>query len=634
MLVSFFMVLTLAGVKFLLYYLSGSLVVYAEAWHSLSDVLTSLVVLGVLVFSNDTDQTSRNAPSGGLRQWIRAFVKSPEHLASLFIGVLLFAVSLGVLRVALFSPPPRIERPLTVGLVFLVLSVGSYFIYRFQARSSEETGSLALNADSQHNRADSLVSAFTGLSLLVQAAGLSVDRWSAVILSGLLLSMSASLVYGAFRSIAGHQDAVGEYEALMAILRGGAGLAVAAGRRALGLVPPGFGRSVLSWTGRLTAGAAVLWYLSTCVFRVMPDEEAYVLFLGEPTSRQALGPGAHLKPPWPFARVVTVKPHRVRTVYLGNSPNDAAARAVSLSRKKNSSKKSSKSNKLRSKTSRSSLRFASLLKKSGGVATGRQPSGYEASKSQTSSRKKVSGLQHRSLIPGMGGGARLWSRWHGDTPYLITGDGNVLYVYTRVEYVISDSYKYLFSHADPDGTIRREAYGALVQAIASTTLYGVLLSGRRIMEQNIRKILTQRLSAIDAGVKIVSVYIVDVHPPAEIARAFEEVIAAYQLQEKSRLEAESHMIQVLSGARLKAERTVARAESSARSRILEAQGTASRFLQQLQAFESASGAVSFLMHLERAESILKRKKLVLVDPQARLPAAVLYMESFRKGVRK
>lgn len=81
-----------------------------------------------------------------------------------------------------------------------------------------------------------------------------------------------------------------------------------------------FFEKALGWLILLQLGVLVL---STCVVFIEPGERALLERFGRPADARAiLGPGGHLKLPWPIDRVYRYRAEQVQTIHVGFAPDD------------------------------------------------------------------------------------------------------------------------------------------------------------------------------------------------------------------------------------------------------------------------------------------------------------------------
>lgn len=311
----------LTVLKFALYGLSGSLAVLAEAWHSFSDIGTSLMVY----FAVRRSGHSRDCGPA---------VARTELLIALGIGIVLTCVGLGLLAKFFPAGRPVVQKPLVSGITFLVFSLGSYFIYRFETRIGEREGSIGLVADGMHARADMTASLLTGFSLVLYAMGIDVDRWVAGVIALCILTFALETIvnvalayrrgsendlftYRSFRivSFLGDWDKLRALSAAVAVFLSGS----------LGGTPAV--RRVCRMTMFLPVLVLAGLYAGTCLYSVGTREQAIVERFGRPLACGAVPPGMHLKLPWLIDRVRRVEVTRIRQLNIGNVA-DGQARAL------------------------------------------------------------------------------------------------------------------------------------------------------------------------------------------------------------------------------------------------------------------------------------------------------------------
>ena len=139
----------LFALKYWVGIISGSVAVMADAWHTLSDSLTSVVVLiGAKVSNKSADEEH---PFGHGRA---------ELIASVVIGVVLGIVGINFLVEAINKL--RFGESASYGwsvvLVFVLSVIGKEAMAQFAIRSGKKTGSKALMADGWHHRSDAIAS--------------------------------------------------------------------------------------------------------------------------------------------------------------------------------------------------------------------------------------------------------------------------------------------------------------------------------------------------------------------------------------------------------------------------------------------------------------------------------------------
>ena len=317
----------LTSVKFLLYYFSGSMAILAEAWHSFSDIATSILVLIAVSKSSLTSpETESGKGTDDSKGNPKNLSNRMEWITSLGIGLLLTIVAVSLIGKFIQSESKPIENSLLSGLLFLVFSLGSYFMYRFETRIGREENSLGLVSDGMHARADMTSSLLTGFSLIVYSMGLNLDRWVAGVIALFILSFAletlanVAMVY--FRRESDHLFRYRSFEIIAFLLS----------KDTLQKVSTLFKASLEKKFGstkhvRLTCKAILclpfvlmlIAYLSTAIFEVGIREQAIIERFGRPLSlKEPVESGLHLKLPWPFDRIQKVKVTNIKELNIGN----------------------------------------------------------------------------------------------------------------------------------------------------------------------------------------------------------------------------------------------------------------------------------------------------------------------------
>ena len=200
-----------------------------------------------------------------------------------------------------------------------------------------------------------------------------------------------------------------------------------------------------------------------------------------------------------------------------------------------------------------------------------------------------------------------------DESLMLTGDQNMIEVNATVHYRLSRPDDFLFRQLDGDGTVRA-ATESVLQGVASTsTLDAMLTTGRRQIEQRVRQELSRRLARYAAGVEVLDVRLLDVHPSLEVVDAFRDVSGAYE--EKNRLinEAEGYRNEQVATARGNAAAKLETARGYSIGRKNRAEGDAARFLQAEAAFRAAPGPTETRLYLETMEQVLPGRQKIILD---------------------
>ncbi len=317
----------LTGVKFLLYYVSGSMAILAEAWHSFADIATSLLVLFGVRRSSQREEKDGAGGTEGQQAEGPKRASVPEIVVSLGIGLVLLVVAIVLLRRALYAEPRTIRNALPSGLLFILFSLGSYFISQFEIRVGKREGSVGLVSDGMHAKSDMVSSLLTGFALILYFLGWNIDRWVAGLIALLILSFSVETIFNVARAYflrdTGELFRYKSYQILALMmekenLRRGTRRARSFFEERLGQTR--FMRAAYRVLLALPVILIVGGVLSTAFFTVGVNEQAVVERFGRPLSKDApVDPGLHLKLPWPVDQVRKAKTAYVEELNVGNT---------------------------------------------------------------------------------------------------------------------------------------------------------------------------------------------------------------------------------------------------------------------------------------------------------------------------
>ena len=162
--------MVLVSIKITVTLLSGSLAVKADALHSMSDVVSSGVILIGIKISK---RTSRDFPYG---------LYKVENLVALATSVLILYAGYEIVKEVFAGP----ERALPARIPLAVLGITgtiliAWLFSRYELKRGVESGSPSLVADARHMWTDMLSSVIILVSLASSGAGLSLDKYAAII---------------------------------------------------------------------------------------------------------------------------------------------------------------------------------------------------------------------------------------------------------------------------------------------------------------------------------------------------------------------------------------------------------------------------------------------------------------------
>ncbi len=327
--VSLSIISALTLLKFIFYYVSGSIAVLSEAWHSFSDIVTTALVLFSLLLVASNAKKNKNKDA-----------MNPELIASLLISVLLLSVSLKIFHTSFWGEGVKVVKPLLTGFIFIFLSFGSYFLFKFQSSIAESENSSALKADSLHNKADMFISLATGSSLILYNYGIDVDLEIGALISILIFSYSVEMFINVIVSLKSKENKLSytftfhsiffklfdtaTYSSILSLFFTKTGISYKAGSPAHKIV--GSIKPIIKKTPFAVGAMMIFFMLFSCLYTVKIDEEALIIRFGKIINKKRpIQAGLHLKLPYPFAKVVKIQSKKIMTIEIGNksSANNA-----------------------------------------------------------------------------------------------------------------------------------------------------------------------------------------------------------------------------------------------------------------------------------------------------------------------
>lgn len=233
----------------------------------------------------------------------------------------------------------------------------------------------------------------------------------------------------------------------------------------------------------------VTFYLLTCLLIVAPEENAFVERFGKPkNAANPLGPGLHLKWPWPIERVRRFPAKRIRELSIGQF-SDVSATGEPLKA-------------ILWTESHEKIMYKWM------VASREQLMGSEPGDEKT--------------VP----------------VNFITG---IISVYYR----IANLYDYAYGHVDAQKTLEQFVHRECVRYMASVDVNELLTSGRRSALSVLKERIQEQGDMARLGVEVLSVGLQDIHPPVEVGKAYEKAVGAIERKEATILKAEGYRNRVM-----------------------------------------------------------------------------------------
>lgn len=203
---------------------------------------------------------------------------------------------------------------------------------------------------------------------------------------------------------------------------------------------------------------------------------------------------------------------------------------------------------------------------------------------------------------------------------MITGDESIIWADLLVEWRIADIAKFLYNSEQPESLLRNATSAALRSVIGSTQLDKALTVGKVEIQSEVQRRLVDLMNSYDVGIRIESVKLQDVEPPAEVADAFKDVNNARETMVTKQNEAEKYRNEQVPTARGKAQELIEKATANKLKRVNAAKGDVAKYQALFDAY--------------KANPAVTRDRLVLETLDAVLPGAQIYIMDSSEGTVK
>ncbi len=175
---------------------SGSVAIIADAWHTLSDSITSVVVLvGIWYSSKPAD---KEHPFGHGRA---------EMLAAFFIGVLLAVIGFEFLIESIHRL--REKEAAQYGTFAIIVTAASVLVKEALAQyariAGKRSGSKALKADAWHHRSDAISSLVILVGIFLNSLAWWIDGILGILVSLLIFHAAFEILKETFNSLLGEK---------------------------------------------------------------------------------------------------------------------------------------------------------------------------------------------------------------------------------------------------------------------------------------------------------------------------------------------------------------------------------------------------------------------------------------------
>jgi regulator of protease activity HflC (stomatin/prohibitin superfamily) len=508
-----------------------------------------------------------------VEQFEKYFLPLFSVLVCLVLGYLCYTF---LRRVVLTPKPDIVQNPAMTAVIFGFASLISFLLSRYSAGLAVEPAWRPVRPGAHYSMSCAIVSLLVTLALAAThfrvAWAEPIVAHAVPILMGLLaVETLLFIIWGIYRPrVAGVEWRPAHDSRLLGAITTSGGIL----RATADTLDYQFGFKVSeTWFYRFMERAiaplvlfqAVTLYLLTCFVVVGSDEQAVIEILGQPRdmrdsegNRTALGPGLHLKWPWPIETAHTHPISRIHTLTIGEQLHEDVQGYTWT---------------------------VSHAKEPFSVVVANRPD--EEAEEQA---------------PPVDGGT---APRRAPPVSLLTG---TVIVYYRT----NNLYNYLYNHEDPEKALYTICNRALIRYAAQEDFLELLGYKRAEAVAALKAEIDRVAEERSLGVEVTQVLLQGLHPPVEVGPAFEEVVGALEKKEALIWEAKADRERLIPEARAEATQEVEEAKAYSERLKNIAPARAKRFLHQLDAYRKAP---EVFLHRKRLAAMVTaladRRKIIM-----------------------
>jgi membrane protease subunit HflK len=203
----------------------------------------------------------------------------------------------------------------------------------------------------------------------------------------------------------------------------------------------------------------------------------------------------------------------------------------------------------------------------------------------------------------------------GESGEMLTEDKNLVFLDFGIQFRIRESkvLDYLFKLEDPEATVKHAAESAVRQVVGTNTMSHLLNENREIAINNIVEELQKMLDQYSSGIQVTNFNFKEVHPPAQVKGAFDDVVKAREDAKTFINESKEYASQEIPLAEGDALKIIQEAEAYKQATITKAEGEAQQFDLVRTQYELAPEVTKERLYLETMEKVFSHTNKVLID---------------------
>ena len=207
-----------------------------------------------------------------------------------------------------------------------------------------------------------------------------------------------------------------------------------------------------------------------------------------------------------------------------------------------------------------------------------------------------------------------WTEAHGGEEYrLLLGNGNELVsINLRVMYRIGDLRAYLTSAATPELLMSAASYEIVTARTITSDLDTMLSTDRAVFADSFREELMTYMARYNTGLTVVDVVLESIHPPVEVADAYQALISAEIEADRLQIEADAYRGDRLAWAWIDYDSQVALATIQGKEALAAATSAVAEFLASVEADNAYPSDYRYYKYMQAITEAYSGAKLVIV----------------------
>lgn len=208
----------------------------------------------------------------------------------------------------------------------------------------------------------------------------------------------------------------------------------------------------------------------------------------------------------------------------------------------------------------------------------------------------------------------LWTQKHVEgEKNLLVGDGeNLLTINVPVYYRIADPISYLKTTIDAETALKSLAERKLIQITAQREAFHVMIQDRQQIADTLKQVLQSEVDRLGMGLEITFVGLKDIHPPVDVAPAYQNVISAQEQKDAMINDALAYEARTLPQANSQAFTLVTAADANYTKRVDQSAGESAHFESLVAGERAASSLFRLRLRYDALDETLARPAKTIV----------------------